>query len=265
MNVRSARGAGTQSITRATQVLRELASHNRVGLRLSDVVAQTALEPPTARRILKGLIAEGMVVQNSATRRYFLGRLVYELGLAATPGANFRDLCRPSLERLASATGDTIFLNVRSGGDAVCIDRYEGSFPVKTLTVDIGARRPLGVGSGTLAILGALPDDEMRAVVATNGRRYGAYGGLDAPTMLRMALRCREVGYAFEKVIGMPGVKGLGVAVTSKSNVCFAALSIAAIESRMTPARHGEILKSLRAEARAISKLFAPIDESSAW
>ena len=215
---------------------------------------QTGLEPPTAHRILKGLIGEGMVMQSAQTRRYHLGNMIYELGLAATPGSNFRDLCRPSLERLAGATGDTIFLNVRSGADAVCIDRTEGSFPVKTLTVDVGARRPLGVGSGTLAILGSLPDEELREVIAMNKRRYGIYGGLDATSVLRMALRCRERGFAFDDVLGMSGVKGLGVSIRNKADFCFAALSIAAIESRMSPRRRDELVKLLLAEARAITR-----------
>lgn len=246
--------SGTQSISRVSQVLREIASGNRLGLRLTDIVMQTGLETPTAHRILKGLIREGMVAQRPQTRRYYLGHLIYELGLAATPGANFRDLCRPSLERLANATGDTIFLNVRNGCDAVCIDRQEGSFPVKTLTVDIGARRPLGVGSGTLAILGTLPAEEMHEVAATNARRYGAYDGFDKTSVLRMAIRCRKLGYAFGRVLGMPGVRGLGVAITGKSDICFAALSVAAIESRMTIERRGELVKLLRGEARLIAR-----------
>lgn len=246
--------SGTQSITRVSRVLREIASGNRLGLRLTDIAMQTGLEPPTAHRILKGLIRERMVAQSPQTRRYYLGNLIYELGLAATPGSNFRNLCRPSLDRLANATGDTTFLNVRNGCDAVCIDRKEGSFPVKTLTVDIGARRPLGVGSGTLAILGALPDEETREVVAMNKRRYGAYGGLDTTTVLRMAIRCRKLGYAFGHVLGMPGVKGVGVAITTKSGTCFAALSVAAIESRMTFDRRDELVKMLRGEARLIAK-----------
>ena len=40
-----------------------------------------------------------------------------------------------------------------SGADAVCIDRRLGSYPVKTLTVEVGTKRPLGIGAGSLAIL----------------------------------------------------------------------------------------------------------------
>jgi len=48
-----------------------------------------------------------------------------------------------------------VFLIVRSGDDAVCADRAIGSYPVKTSVVDVGTRRPLGLGGGSLAMLTA--------------------------------------------------------------------------------------------------------------
>src|SRR5665647_3143210 len=122
---------GTQSIERATRVLRIIASHNSPGLRLVDISKQAKLERPTAHRILKCLIAEGLVRQSAETRRYFLGHLIFELGLAASSSFNLREICHPSLVRLAEKTGDTVFLAIRSGADSVCIDRVEGSFPIK--------------------------------------------------------------------------------------------------------------------------------------
>jgi DNA-binding IclR family transcriptional regulator len=144
----TAHAGGTQTIARAAQVLRLIAARNSSGMRLVDLARHAKLERPTAHRILQGLAGEGLVRQERATKRWFLGRLVFELGLAASSQFNVRDLCRPVLARLAERTGDTVFLTVRSGFDTVCVDRMEGSFPIKTLTLDVGTRRPLGVGAG---------------------------------------------------------------------------------------------------------------------
>src|SRR5450759_1725931 len=76
---------GTQTIQRASLLMRLLASRSRSGLRLADVVQDSGLEHPTAHRILKGLMAEGLVMQDAGSRRYLIGPLVYELGLAAAP------------------------------------------------------------------------------------------------------------------------------------------------------------------------------------
>jgi DNA-binding IclR family transcriptional regulator len=66
--------------------------------------------------------------------------------------------------RIAEATGDTVFLTQRSGLDSVCVDRQEGTFPIKTFTLEIGMRRPLGVGTGSLAILSGLSEEEVKHV-----------------------------------------------------------------------------------------------------
>src|SRR3989304_4526478 len=90
-------------------------------------------------------------------RRAGMGQRAFELGLAAAPRFNLPDMFRPSLHRIAEKTGDTVFLTARSGNDSVCIDRKEGSFPIKTFTLEVGARRPLGAGAGGPAALMLLP------------------------------------------------------------------------------------------------------------
>jgi DNA-binding IclR family transcriptional regulator len=39
-----------------------------------------------------------------------------------------------------------VFLLVRSGFHAVCLDRADGPFPIRSFTGDIGGRIPLGLG-----------------------------------------------------------------------------------------------------------------------
>jgi DNA-binding IclR family transcriptional regulator len=111
-----------------------------------------------------------------ATRTYRLGPLLYEFGLAAAPRVDARRLCGPTLDRLAAAAGDAAYLNCRSGNDALCLDRREGTFEVQALPVDVGNRRPLGVGSGALAVLASLPSAEVDAVIEANAGRYRRHG-----------------------------------------------------------------------------------------
>ena len=97
--------AGTQSIQRATLLVRIIAARGRLGLRLTEVAQYAHLERSTTRRILKCLVAEGLAMQDAATHRYFLGPLVFELGLAAAPRFNIVDICRTSLADIAERHG----------------------------------------------------------------------------------------------------------------------------------------------------------------
>lgn len=239
--------AGTQSIRRAAQVLRLIASLNATGLRLVDVARHTKLERPTTHRILRRLLAEGMVKQDPATRRYFLGHLVFELGLAASSSFNLREVCHPSLVRLAEKTGDTVFLTIRSGYDTVCIDRKEGSFPIRTLTLDVGTRRPLGVGAGGMALLMSLPDATIDGIVSANSLRLGAYQ-LTVRSLMRMIRRSKELGYALNDAQLTPGATSVGLPIRSRFGEPFLAISIGAINGRMGPDQQKKLVSAIRSE-----------------
>jgi DNA-binding IclR family transcriptional regulator len=245
--------SGTQSIERALTLLREIAAHNRNGSRLLDLATRTALQRPTVHRMLKCLAAENMVQQDLDSHRYFLGPMVFELGLTAAPRFNLREICHPALTRIAETTGDTAFLKQRSGLDALCLDRREGGFPIKTFTLEIGMRRPLGVGIGSLAILSALPDEDIRHIIANNAPRLPEYG-LSPTSLASQVKKAQKLGYAVRETPSLAGVRSIGQALHNRGGVPFAALSISAISSRMTEKRVAELAVLLKNEARLIEK-----------
>jgi DNA-binding IclR family transcriptional regulator len=246
---------GTQSIHRAASLLRAIASHGRNGARLIDLSQQTQLEQPTARRILKSLIAEGIIMQEPESRRYMLGHLVLELGLAAAPQFNLQRLGEPSLNRIAEKTGDTVFLSARSGYDSVCIDRKEGAYPIKTLTLDVGTRRPLGVGAGGVALLMGLPDAEVDDILATNARRIQRFSGIDVPLLKSLVKRAQRLDYALNDRQITPGAISIGYPLNNPSGPPFAAISIGAISLRMGSARQRQLAAILRQEVKILEAL----------
>src|SRR5437868_4214096 len=251
-----ARLSGTQSIERALLLMREIAAHNRTGSRLLDLASRTGLQRPTVHRMLKCLTVEDMVQQDPDSHRYFLGPMVFELGLTAAPRFNLREICHPAMTRIAEATGDTVFLTQRSGLDSVCVDRQEGTFPIKTFTLEIGMRRPLGVGTGSLAILSALAEEEVKHVIASNSPRLSEYG-LTPTSLLAQVKRAQKLGYAVREMPSLAGVRSVGHAVHNQSGVAFAALSVSAISSRMNEKRVSELASLLRNETRLVEKQLA--------
>ncbi len=248
--------SGTQSIERALLLLREIAAHNRGGSRLLDLATRTNLQRPTVHRMLKCLATENMVQQDPDTHRYFLGSMVFELGLTAAPRYNLREICHPALTRIAEATADTAFLTQRSGLDAVCIDRREGAFPIKTFTLEIGMRRPLGVGTGSLAILGALSEEEIRHTIEANDAHLAEHG-LTISSLTAQVKRTQKLGYAVREAPTLAGVRSIGLALRNQSGMPFAALSVSTISSRMNDKRVIELATMLKNEIRLIEKQIA--------
>lgn len=248
--------AGAQTIARAIRALKLLASQSSEGVRLVDVARALQLERPTAHRLLKALLSEGMVVQDPQSRRYALGPLAFELGLAAAHRFNLREACEPVLATLAQATGDTAFLFVRSGNDAVCLSRVRGAHPEQAPAVPVGSRQPLGVSAGGLALLSSLPPAEVERIVSAVDARLGFYGELDADEIRQHCAQTRRVGYAWIANRAVPGVAAVGLAVTSPNGTPVAAVTLAASLARMNEARVQQVLPLLRQATQRITQAF---------
>ena len=246
---------GTQSIRRTVSLLREMVELNRRGATSSELASRTGLDRSTARRMLQCLVDEGLLAYEANTRHYAFGHLAYDIGLAASERLDLPQLCKPALARIADDTGDTVFLMVRSGDEAVCADRAVGSYPIKTFIVDVGTRRPLGVGAGSLAMLSALPEDVADLVLVNNSPRIGRYGGMTLEGLREMTSKARQCGYVAMDVVDVPGARTVGVAITTSTDRPVASLSVAAITGRMTPDREARLVTILQREAREIAKL----------
>lgn len=115
-------------------------------------------EPRTSiYRLLESLQDLGWVSPGSARGSYSLGMRMFELGAAAPVAQDLRQAALPILQGLNRATGDTVFLCVRDGLSAVCIERLDGA-AVNTLALKLGGTLPLHVGAGPRALLSADPD-----------------------------------------------------------------------------------------------------------
>ena len=243
------------TIERAVQLMKHMATAGRRGLPLTRLAADTGLPYSTVHRLLQRLIQQRMVVQKEANKRYLLGPLAFELGVAASMSFDLREPCRRYLLPLAEEVGDTVYLTVRSGADAVCLDRYEGPSPVRVLTLEVGSRRPLGLGAGGLAMLAFLPEEEREGMIVGLAAAGGqAKGGLSESELRTAVARCRKNGYAFIRNQVTPGVSAVGVPLFDSLDQPIAAISVAAIDGRMGPARIQSLAAILQTRARAIRK-----------
>src|SRR5690606_1595522 len=133
---------------------------------LGVLANETELSKPTAHRLLTGLRHAGMVDYHPDNRLFYPSFKLYRMGQAAGARFDIIQLAGPSLGRIAAATGDTVYLAVRSGDYAVCVARELGAFPIKTLTLNVGDQRPLGLGSNSMVLLASLDDAECERVIA---------------------------------------------------------------------------------------------------
>ncbi len=242
-----------KSVLRAAELLKLLAREPEATWRLSDLARETGLGKTTAHRLLAALVETGLARQTPDSRRYQVGPALARLGSRAAR-VDLAELARPSLFRIARETEDTVFLSAREGPEAVCLDRQVGPFPIRTLTLDIGDRRPLGVGAGSLALLAFLPEAEREAAIAASGPALARYPGFGPETLRDLVAETRRRGHSFNDGRIVSGMCAIGVPVRDGKGRVVAAISVAAIRDRMAEARLPSIVALLEAEAAALSE-----------
>ncbi|MBK0329622.1 IclR family transcriptional regulator [Rhodobacteraceae bacterium F11138] len=237
-----------KTIGRAAMVLKVLSEADSDGMRLSDVAVAIGLGKSTASRLLRALIDVGYVETDALGKYYRLGYCLFNLGRAARR-FHIIELARPALARLADRTDDTIFLSLRDGDQAHCVDRQTGAYPIRTLTLSVGDSRPLGVGAGALALLAFEPEAEIKRIVASTREARRPFAAFGDEALCEMVLRARARGFAVNDGLIVSAMNAVGVPVIDGNGRVVAALSVAAIRERVAPPRLEELAALLKAEA----------------
>jgi DNA-binding IclR family transcriptional regulator len=244
------RGAGTRAISRATLILRLIARYEAQGIRLTQLASLTGIPHPTVRRVLKCLIDERLVVQDEDSRRYRLGPLNFELGLATLYKPEFLGPIHDVTQRVSDLCEDSTYFMVRSGSEAVCLDRIVGRSPMRIVTLEIGGRRPLGFGAAGMALLAQHPDREILEILRANDREIEVHRRVTVDGILRGVVRSRQLGYTMTRDITTMGVVSIGAVVPSRYEYSPFAVSVSSTAERMTPEQVKFVGKTLLDELR---------------
>ena len=251
---------GAGGLQRAFAIIRHLTHAPAEGVRVTQIAKDVGLTQATVHRTLQALMAQDVVEQDERSKHYRLSVGFFVLAARAGNPSGLRDLCRPALLRLCASLGDTIFLLARTGFDAVCLDRSEGPFPIRSFTGDIGGRVALGIGQGSLAILAFLPEAEREEVIRFNLPRVRELGVFDEVYLRTEIELVRERGYAAPNAGLLEGMAGVAVPIFDHQGRAVAALSVGTISTRLSPERLPTVVALLKREAQTIGPKINPFD-----
>jgi len=244
---------GAQAIRRALKVLRILAEGREIGLPVSEVVRATELARPTVHRIINALMEEGIVERHDKSGRYSVGKEVAELALARSSPSPLLAAASDILKQTSLTVGDTLFLAVRTGNDMLCVDRKIGSYPVQVLSIEVGARGPLGISSAGIAVLAGMPPHRARRIVLFNETRFATYG-TDASKVLAQVADARRKGYHVRENGLVWGTKAISTCIRAPGGDAVAAITVTAVRTRLGARREREVAELLLGSADAIGR-----------
>jgi DNA-binding IclR family transcriptional regulator len=157
------------------------------------------------------------------------------------------------MERIHERVGETVFLLVRRGWDAVCIERLEG-LRVQSIALRLGGSLPLHAGAGPRALLAWEPREEWEAFAGS-----GHLASLTDRTPTTRDDLFRELedtlakGYAISDEDVTPGIASIGAPIFDYTGGVRAALSIGGLKTLVLGADRDLIVELVVDGAREIS------------
>jgi DNA-binding IclR family transcriptional regulator len=241
------------SLLKALAVL-DAFDERRPQLSEAELRRELRLPSSTTHRIVRALEARGYLMR-TASGHYRLGLAAIALGRRAAVSLDPRAV----LDELARETGETAILGMRDPAGLRCVDRVETAERLR-LSLAIGAVVPLHAGATSKALLAALDDAELEAILAGPLPRL-ASGTITDPDELRAeVVRIRARGYATSREETNEGAWGVGVALSGGAGV----VSVIGPLTRLSPEAEARAIRAVRAAAERLSLDPAPERDRSA-
>jgi DNA-binding IclR family transcriptional regulator len=231
------------------KILEILQSHPS-GLQLKDIAKETSINKSTAYRFLTHLQAEEYLFRDEAGA-YVIGPKLARMGSGTNFEETLRKMARPVLQKLWSATGETVNLAILDGQHILYLDVIESSHTFRFAS-EVGARRPLHCTALGKAIMSQLPAEDRDELLGTIHMERQTPRTLVQPAKLKKELaKTRIQGYALDdeeavmgarciaapifdanaKVIGGVSISGPLTRITTEKVLSFSALAKAAAHS----------------------------------
>jgi DNA-binding IclR family transcriptional regulator len=169
---------------------------------------------------------------------------------------NIIELAKSALIRLAELTEDTVYLTVRSRYESVCVDRIEGAYPLKALTTEIGMKQPLGLGSGSIALLMPLEEREVTQIIDANRATLQTYPAFDLISLRETLRQARSTGYVYRASTRVAEIGSIAIPVIGTTGTAIAAITISAVESRLEPERRASIVAAMKEQIGVLQRQF---------
>jgi len=216
-----------EALAKGLRVL-ALFSERRTSLRLTDIVALTALPMPTAFRIVATLESEGYLerLPDGAVRP---SAAVLTLGFAALRGLDLVQTSSVILTDLFEQTKQTVNLGILSQDRVVYIARLQSETVLVTANVTVGSMLPAIVTSMGKVLLAHLTDAEVREHItpASFAGSWGPNAVRSMAALTKELAKVRAAGYAIQDEELASGLRSIAAPVRQNDGRVVAAVNVA--------------------------------------
>ena len=247
------RGSSVHVLRKVALILDRLAEEGEVSAaRLAELVDEPR---STVYRLLTSMQTLDYVTPGTRRGTYRLGLALLRLGSSVAARFDVRQAALPVMEDVHEATGETVFLCVRNGDEAVCIERIDGLW-VRSMALRLGGSLPLHVGAAPRALLAEAPREQWEAYV---NREDGLPAWTENTPTTKRALfaaleETRERGVAISDEDVVLGMAAVGAVIRDhRGDVC-AALSMSGPRPTILGEREHDTVELILEAAEDVSR-----------
>ncbi|MFD4604622.1 IclR family transcriptional regulator [Streptomyces sp. NPDC058464] len=219
----------------------------------SAVAERLGVARSTAYRYLQSLVSSRFL-EEAPGGGFRLGLRVLEIGRLARRSYGLSEIALPAMTELAADVHETVLLTRRTGELVVCVDRAEASERAVRISYERGTTLPLNAGASALVLLAWTPEDEARRLLeAADLERFTPATLTDVNTLMDRLTHIRRAGYSVTRGELDADVTGVAAPIRDDKQRVVAAVSIAALASRVFPEAESELARKVLATAQQIS------------
>lgn len=221
-------------------------------LRFSELHRQSALPKPTFSRILKTLLAFGLVRHDEQNGTYLLGSRLMELSHKVWETFDLSAIATFELKKLSKQLGETVALCKLDGDQVRYLDECSGDG--LGVRIDPGRHAPLHATAAGKALLAFQEPAIVRGL--TSRLAFTAFTEntkISLEQLQSELILTRARGYAISFEEHLPGVNAVAVVIVGKNNSPLGALTVLGPASRMNETSIHPIGRELIAAARRIT------------
>jgi len=222
---------------------------------IRELSTSLGFSPATVQRILQVLKSYEFVRQDPLTRQYFVGTVFYRFLENLNSSNNLSRMGRRFMEEMASATLETVHLNIVEGNMRICIDTIESPKVLKA-GMPIGNQSPLYAGASAKCLL-AFSDEEFITgyFKAVNLEPITDHTIIRQENLIKELKKIKKQGYALSLGERTPGLGSLSAPVFNYKGLILASLSLAIPEIRFRQEDHlSNCIHILTKAAKSFSK-----------
>lgn len=243
---------GSRSVRRALEILEFLLQQGEPAT-VGAIVSALQIPKSTAYELVRTLSEAGYLEQAGRGAGLFLGRKLFELGMAYRSQVDLLRDGSQIVEELRDTTGETVQLSVLENDMMLVLLKEEGSRSIRIIS-RVGSRVPINWAAAGRLLVSDLDDATLAALLKRTVRQSPTGRSLtDVPKLIQQIRKFRKQGYATELNETNEHAGCVAAPVIDGSGRCVAAISIVAPEHRLGKQNRDELIARVREAAAKLS------------